>query len=133
MNRCIKILALLLCVATSFSGKTLAHESFETMALCVSRDHADGRSLKVMESTSSVRAILEIEKVPGPNQKPAEVERFYGVKDDSVRDPIVFQYEFDSYELMISLERRDDGSYPASLTTISPDGDRKDESFFCKL
>jgi hypothetical protein len=109
------------------------HEAYETVATCQTKDPANTTQLKVLESTSSVRAILELTRPGQPGQEPVEMQYLQGVKDDSVRDPIVFQYEFDGYELMIWLERQDDGTYPAKLLWTSPSSEGKEESFSCRL
>ena len=133
MNQSLKIIVLSALSLISLSAQAGLHEAFETVAVCVSSDPAKGDGIKVMDSTSSVRAVLELTRASEPGAEPSEVQHIYGVKDDTVRDPIVYRYEFDGYELLISLERHEDGHYPASLTVNSPKGDRNAESFDCNL
>ena len=101
------------------------------VATCANKDETS--HMVVKESTSSERAVVELQRKAVPDQQSEEYVYLQGVKDDSVRDPIVFQYDFDGYELMIWLERQDDGTYPAKLLSTSPSSERQEESFSCRL
>lgn len=109
------------------------HEAYDTVAICKPKDQVEWSRFRVIDSTSSNRAVLELHKteVPGQEQQmPVQIE---GWKDNSVRDPIVWQYEFKGYELFISLERREDGLYAATLTHLSNNGERKTKHWFCEM
>lgn len=109
------------------------HEAYETVAICSPKEQSEFSRIRIMDSTSSTRAVLELHKPAEPGQEQQFPEQIEGWKDDSVRDPIVWQYEFKGYELLISLERRDDGLYAASLVKLTADGERSTEKFLCRM
>ena len=123
------------------SSLTLAKESpssaetFTTFATCSNQSYFGGYNAEIRESDSSSKAILVIERFAGPDGDGVQFEKqmIAGIKLDDVRDPIVLEYSFRNFDLLMSTERREDGTYAGELKILEQDGSTTVEELSCRI
>lgn len=115
--------------------KTPADETYETFAMCSSDIRKGGYKVEIRESTSSSNVLMIVEGFAGEYGDGYEFgpRRYFGAKADDVRDPIVLEYSFVLYDVLISTERSEDGTYPAELRIGKDNGETIAEAMTCKI
>jgi hypothetical protein len=109
------------------------HEAYKTVGFCRPTAASGFKHIRVMDSTSSDRAVLEFLRNVEPGEEAQRPEQIEGWKIISIRDRVFWEYEVKGYELIISLDGHCHGLCPAVLIVTPSIGDQTSEEFLCRL